>query len=199
MAAWYWLEAEPRRPVRRADLEAAWFDGDDHHPELVAAFDADGDGALSADELRIDSQGKRDAVARRLVAVGVVRPTIVAGLWPYALHHTIATGAFAVRDCAACHGGSSRIGASIDLGLVAYGGASPAWQGDDRIAPEGVVVVEGDRVHFRPQTPAGRYVIGHDRVEWIDQLGILAVLGVVLAAGAHVFLRAHARRRRRSA
>ncbi len=43
VASWYWVYGDPQRPVHR-NLEAAWLDGEGYHAEIVALFDADGDG-----------------------------------------------------------------------------------------------------------------------------------------------------------
>ena len=49
ISAWYWVYDDANgntRPVRLADLQAAWFEDGAYAPDLLALFDANGDGVL---------------------------------------------------------------------------------------------------------------------------------------------------------
>jgi len=116
VTAWHW--ESNGEPVPYPQLEEAWFENGRYRPELVAALDRDGDGQLSHAELRLDNTQSMEAVAARLMAVGVREPRIVEVEQRYALHHGVAPASDAVRDCGQCHARESRIGAvpeSTDL------------------------------------------------------------------------------------
>ena len=69
ITSFYWIYEDAqgrRRPVRLADLQAAFLDGGRHAGDIVAAFDIDHDGVVGAAELRIDTPQKEAAVKARL-------------------------------------------------------------------------------------------------------------------------------------
>jgi hypothetical protein len=68
ITSWYWVYGDPARPVPLRDLQAAWLDldGDGYHAEILAGFDANGDGALNDAELVIDTDAKAALIAGRL-------------------------------------------------------------------------------------------------------------------------------------
>jgi len=201
IAFWYWAAGEAERPVRLADLEQAYFEGDAYHPAILAALDENGDGALQEGELALDAAPKVAAVRARLAAVGVKGAHIRAEMRPYALHHTVAAGAFATRECSTCHSENSAVAASIDVAAFAPGGVQPTWAGDARVRPAGTLTTGSDgALRFEPDPGAAHlHVLGHDRQGWIDALGIVAVLLVLLGAGTHGVARIVAARRRRRA
>ena len=196
--AWSWVGGEPERPVRTRELEAAWFDGDAYHPDLVAALDEDGDGALARDELRLDTDAKVAAVRARLEAVGVSSPRIEGWIQPLSLHHGVVSGAFATRRCETCHARDSRLTRPFELSTYVPAGATARLVGDSNIRMPGRTYVEDGRLLYEPvPTASGRYVIGHDRAGWIDVVGALLVIGTVLGVVAHAVLRRHHQRRRK--
>jgi hypothetical protein len=75
---------------------------------VIDLFDADRNGALDDRELRLDSDAKVALIAKNLAALGVESPKIQAELKPYAIHHGIARGAWAGRECGACHDDKTR-------------------------------------------------------------------------------------------
>jgi hypothetical protein len=200
VATWYWTSHGER--VERHDLERAFTEGGAYHPDIVFAFDGDGDGVLSAAELVIDSDEKRDAVRARLEAIGVTGPRIEGTLQPYDLHHTVATGRWVTRDCSTCHDAASTLAEPFVLAAVAPGGVAPVVVAGTNVnlggsiettADGGVVLVPGTREH-------GFYVLGHDRWHPGDVAGILMIIAVVIGALVHGGLRyRHARTRRGTA
>jgi hypothetical protein len=201
LSAWYWVEDGPSpRPVRLADLEAALFSGGAYRPEVAAVLDVNGDGRVEQAEQVLDSAEKVEVVRRRLLAVGVRDPRIEAEVEPYELHHGVAAGRWATRSCEDCHAARSRLAARFELASYAPGGVLPKIVGSGGATLTGRVEF-GDRgsLVFRPETRrAGLYVLGHDHWPWVNILGGLALVGVVLTVGTHAGLRMRNRHRCRS-
>ncbi len=196
--AWFWVEGDPPHPVRRLDLERALFAEGGYHPAVIAALDDNGDGTLSAAELRLDNPTKVAAVAARLTAVGVDRPRIQAEIQPFTMAHAVVDTTLAVRDCAACHSAESRVSRPITLASFAPGGVLPVLVGDASTALGGAILkAEDGRVLLQPvRQPIGMYVHGAEGVNTLDIAGLLLVAGVVVGSTIHGGLRFATRRRR---
>ena len=54
ITTWYWVYGNPERPVALRDLQAAWFEGDSYHPDVLKTFDDNKNGSLSKSELLIN-------------------------------------------------------------------------------------------------------------------------------------------------
>ncbi|MGE0713471.1 MAG: hypothetical protein AB7N76_36345 [Planctomycetota bacterium] len=194
ITTWLWVEGEPARPVARERLEAAWFAGRGYHPDLVRALDQDGDGRLAPRELRLDAAAKVAAVKARLEAVGARRPRIVGEVQPYELQHGVAPGAFAVKDCAACHSQTGRPQRPFVLASFRPAGATLAVVPDAGWELPGELRDEADGLVLRPAPRAGDlYLVGLDRYAWVDRLGLSLVLATALGVSAHGLLRLRAR------
>ena len=199
ISSWYWVYDDAdgnARPVRQVDLEAAWFDGESYAPELLALFDADDDGELSATELRLDSDAKTAAVAERLAGLGLANPRIEAEVQSYSVNHNVARGEWATRDCQSCHHDE----AATPLQLAGYmpGGVVPAMVGGANIAASGTIQPGADgTLFFQPEPEqAGVYIFGRDRVSWVDWLGLATFLGVLALVTVHAGLRLYVAWRR---
>jgi mono/diheme cytochrome c family protein len=70
---------------------------------VVRALDADGDGALSPAEARLDTPRKAELVAARLRALGVADPAVEGLLETHVVTHGIPSRELALSDCGACH------------------------------------------------------------------------------------------------
>ena len=193
VTSWFWTyidDAGHQRPVRQVDLEAAYLQDGAYAPEILAAFDADGDGSLSGAELRLDTPAKEELVAARLTALGLQDVQIHGQVQPYSINHGVARGEWAVSDCRACHGEDSRVAASLVLASYTPGGVTPGFTGDTNVAASGEVETRDGTLSYRPTTSADDlYVFGYDRVRWVDWLGALVFAGTLLAVFAHATLR----------
>lgn len=196
VTSWYWVGGVPERPVSREQLRAAILDGGADHPAIVLALDRDGDGRLARDERRLDSAARVEAVRARLLAAGVVAPRLVGEVQPYGLHHGVAAGAYALRECDACHTPGGRLDRPFVLSAAPPHGVTPTVVSDAGLAlpplerdAQGTLVV-------RPSTAdAGAWVVGHDRAPWVDALGAALVVVTLVAASAHGVGRVIAARR----
>jgi hypothetical protein len=99
---WYWVAGPDGVEIDRAQLRDAWSEGGHYRPEVVALFDADGNGALGHEELILDRADKVALIRSLLAAQGVTAPEIKAEVRAYPMHHGVAL-VDANRDCARCH------------------------------------------------------------------------------------------------
>ncbi len=198
---WYWVEGPPERPVRLADLKKAFFQGKAYHPDLLAVLDTDKDGKVEPGELKLDTSAKVEAVRKRLLAVGVKNPRIRGEIQPYSIHHDIAGQGWAVKDCGECHSRRSRITQPFSLASFAPGGVTPRLVGDSSMTLDpSWIQHRGKALVLVPSSRGmGLFVLGRDRVKWIDKLGIvlfvLTLLGVFAHGGGRI-LASLARKRR---
>ena len=188
ISSWYWVAGDPVRPVRQEDLQKAFFDANGNYKaEIIAAFDANGDGHLAPMELRIDSKDKENVVRAQLEALGLTNVAIRAEVQPYNISHDTTWGKYSTKDCKACHSDDSRVSAPMLLASYTPGGVTPQLIGGANIATTGDMVKGAHgALYYQPDTAKeGLYLPGHSRVKWIDWLGILMFLGVLAGVTIH--------------
>ena len=192
VSSWYWIYGEPPRPVRLQDLEAAFYEGDDYHKDVLAAFDADANDQLDPSELRIDNQEKETLIANRLQSQGVENPRIVGDVQPFSINHNVANGEWVTRDCKDCHGAGSRIYQPFKLASYLPGGDLPEFVPGNNVQVAGELYLddESGELYYLPLAEdENYYILGHDRVLWVDLIGGLFFLGVILAISVHAGMR----------
>jgi thiosulfate reductase cytochrome b subunit len=199
ISTWFWVyedDSGNQRPVRMVDLEAAFLEDGQYAPEILAAFDENGDGTLSEAELRLtaESEGetsaRQSAVAARLAALGLKNPRIHGQVQPYSINHNVARGEWALDECQACHTTESRLAAPIRLAGYVPGEVIPEFVPDSNVTASGELYQENGALYYQPATEEdGIYVFGHNRVAWVDWIGALVFAGTVLAVGSHATLR----------
>ncbi len=195
ITAWYWVYGDPERPVPLRDLQAVWLEGDQYEAHMLQVFDADHDGRLSNTELLIDTPAKEALLATRLAERGLPNAHIVGETRPYSINHNTATGEWATRDCAVCHGEASRITQAISLSGGAPGGVTPTFVNSGGTAVRGDILQQDGALFFKPATASDDdavpsiYIFGHSSVYWVDWLGIFLFVGVVLGIVLHSSLR----------
>lgn len=172
VTSWYWVSGPESEPV---DLS------------LVAS-------ALTAGR----GTGDEEEVAARLKAMDVDAPKIRGEIKAYSIHHGVAEGKWATRDCRTCHEPESRLAQAVPLAPGAPGGVVPTLApGANEVLLGDPFIHEDGRVVYEPAASmAGLYVLGHDAVRWANLLGILAVLGTLLGVCVHGGLRWRAARTR---
>ncbi|MGB7094266.1 MAG: cytochrome b/b6 domain-containing protein, partial [Anaerolineales bacterium] len=195
VSSWYWIYGDPPRPVRLQDLEAAYFDGEDYHAEILSVFDVDGDGQLNSSELQIDSPDKERLIVDRLESLSVENPRIVGDIQPYSINHDVANGEWVTKDCQECHGADSRIYQPFKLASYLPGGKLPEFAPGSNIQETGELILDEDsgELFYLPLAEDEEfYIFGYDRVNWVDLIGSLVFLGVVMAVTLHAGLRLYA-------
>lgn len=199
ITAYYWVYTDANghdRPVRLADLQAAWLAKGQYAPELLSALDTDQDGQLTTTELVLDTADKQAVVAERLQAVGLANPRILGEIQPYSLNHNVARGDWATRDCQVCHSDDSLVTRPMTLTEAGPAGITPTFVKDANTLTAGDIQLNNGVLTFTP-APAAVYVFGHSRVVWVDWFGAAAFVGVLLAVSAHGGLRFYAALRHR--
>jgi len=199
IAAWYWVDGSSQ-PVRNDKLKDAMLDGNGYRPELATVLDTNRDGQVEPAERVLDTPEKVDVVRSRLLAVGVAEPRIEVELRPYAVHHGVVGGEWAVAECTSCHAADSRLGETVVLASYLPGNVQPDAEDGAAAGLSGrFEMTDAGQYVYRPS--AGRtwlYVPGYSRWVWIDMLGGITLLGAVVAIGVHSAVRLHAGRRRQT-
>jgi len=187
ISSWYWVYGSDPRPVRLADLESIYLDGDHYQSDIMKAFDADGDGVLSDTELRIDTDAKESMIRQRLENLGLTEVHIRGEVQTHRISHDVTNGEWATNTCTDCHSNQSRIGASMELATYLPGGVVPAFMNNSGISQQGEMktTADGKLVYRMDLSAEGLYIFGHNSVKWIDWLGILIFLGTLLGVFIH--------------
>ena len=190
LTSWYWVQGdgEQGEPVTLADLQAAWFTAEgNYHPSLLAAFDGNGDGQLTADELAITTSVQQTAVANRLASLGVTNPRIAGEVQPHLISHNVTHGQWVSKYCQSCHSADSRLSQPLALADRLPGGVVPTLVSDGQVQWAGTLEThQPQAVRFVPQpATADLYILGHHAVLWVDRVGIFAMLGIMLGIFVH--------------
>ncbi len=196
VSRWYWAAGDSREPLPRETLQRALLLNGHYRPEVLAALNLNHDGRLDRHKLRLDSESKRKVVERLLIAAGVRNPVIRAEVKIHRISHGVAGRSQALSDCAACHGPDSRVKGSVLLASWAPGAILPALKD----APPGSGRIDtglGGQVVWKPESEVQQalHVLGLTTKGWPDRLGLLMLLGVVLAVALHAGYRLVRRRR----
>ncbi len=191
VTTWRWVFGPDGTEVSRAQLERAWFEGDAVAPSIVAALDEDGDGRLDPKELVLDAPAKVDAVRRRLEGLGLPDPRIVGEMEPYGLHHGIASGDFALRDCQACHGRGSQFRQAVQVATALPGGVLPVLAAGSNASMDGRFWKDADgSCWYRGELEdSSLYMLGASFSPQIDFLGKWLIVLVLLVVGFHALFR----------
>ncbi|MCP4428662.1 MAG: hypothetical protein GY803_29600 [Chloroflexi bacterium] len=197
VTSWYWVYGDPERPVPARDLQAAWLDGDAYHDDIMEAFDANKNGVIEDTELIIDSERKEALIAGKLEDLGLENLRIAGEIQPYNINHNVTHGEWATKDCQTCHSEDSRVTRPIILANHIPGGVMPTFVGNGTTLLNGAVVeTEDGALYYEPQAEAdGFYVLGHNKVSWIDWTGVLIFLGTIGGVFTHGGLRVWAARK----
>lgn len=191
VTSWYWIYGDPARPVPLANLQAAWMENGDYAAEVMAVFDANADGFLVESELVIDDPDKETLIVNRLSAQGLEAPRITAEIQPYSINHNVTHGEWAIKDCRTCHSEDSRLGSALQLAAYLPGDILPEFVQDSNVVANGdLLTLEDGSLVYQPDIAASDlYIFGKNRVAWVDLLGSLAFVGVLLGITVHGGLR----------
>ena len=164
---------------------------------MLAALDSDADVGPRESERGLASDAKVAAVAGRLGTPGVPGSQIEGEVAAEPVSHGVAGRRWATRECCTCHSAAAVGLARVELSAALPAGIGPADVRADELRDVGRLEVGADgRLGFAPARRAGGfYLPGRDRGGWVDVLGLLAILAVLLGVGVHGGLRWRAARR----
>ncbi len=191
ISAWYWVYGVEPKPVRKADLETAFFENDQYRQDILQVFDTDGDGQLSELELRLDTPEKSQKVQRNLEDLGLTHLQIQADVQAFKINHDVTNGKWATRECGTCHSKDSRIGAEFELTTYTPGGVLPELAGNLPLDQMGSMVSDDQGRLFYALDVSGNslYIFGLNPVKWVDWLGLLLFLGTMAGVVVHATYR----------
>ena len=199
VSAWYWIYGNPARPVPERYLQDAFLSDGAYHADVLAIFDADNDGLLSTTELVIDNDAKENLVKGQLEALGLDNPRIEGEVLPYNINHNVTHADYAIRDCQECHSNDSMITQDFLLSNRLPGDVTPRFQERNAALISGDFTIEDNKLYYEPQANTENlslYVLGHNRIAWIDWLGVLFFMGTLLGVMGHSTMRYMAARQR---
>jgi thiosulfate reductase cytochrome b subunit len=194
ITAWYWVYDDANgntRPVRQADLQAAYLDEGNYAPEVLATFDENGDAALDASELRLDDDLKGPFIATRLGALGLSNVRIQAQTLPFSINHGVARGEDAINDCETCHTRDSRLAQPIKLADSIPGGTLPQFVEETNVSSTGEMIRDASgALYYQPvASNDALYVFGSSSVDWVDRFGAIFFALVLVGAAGHGTMR----------
>jgi thiosulfate reductase cytochrome b subunit len=191
LTSFFWVYDDPPRPIRLDDLMSAYFENGDYHPGVVMRFDKNGNSSLEDNELRIDTPEKEEFISNRLALLGLENPRIVGEIQPYSINHNVTSGDWAIKDCQNCHSTESRINQPIQLASFKPGEVIPEFVNTPNIIFRGELQTDdsGGLFYFPDVGNEHLYVLGQDKVKWIDLTGGLLILGVIGGVLTHGSLR----------
>lgn len=198
---WFWASARTDRAVPIETIRQAYLEGGHYATEVVAAFDTNRDGLIGASELRVDTPAKRERVASRLAALGVVDPVIRHAVALHPLQHGVLSGTQVQGDCNNCHAEDSRLGTTLPLATYTPGAGTDTTSAVIVGAEPGdglqlVTTAAGSRIQARLPGGSRLYVFGNSHRSWANRLGFAAFLAVLLGTTIHGSLRIFARKPR---
>jgi len=80
--------------------------------------------------------------------------------------------------------------APIQMASYLPGGVVPEFVKDTNVASTGEISNQDGALYYQPATKKdGVYIFGHNRVAWVDWIGALFFMGVLLAVSVHAAMR----------
>ena len=153
---------------------------------------------MNAGELRLDDEASANAVRARLAATGLTGLQVQGDITPFSISHNVVNGERATSECSTCHDRDSILAATFALSdytpgdaqaqIIAYTGVG--FSGSVQDGPSAGAGFTPD-----PRS-AGFYIIGLHSESWVDRLGLLLFLGIILCVSGHAVARYVASRRR---
>lgn len=194
---WQWVSGPDREAVPSARVRDAYLAGSAYRPEVLRAFDKDGDGRLSAAELILDSPQKVRIIKMNLEQLQVADPEIIATIEAYPVNHGVVASAFIQADCSRCHASQSRLNTKIALAAHVPAGVLPVIQQASMLAGAGKLERDGEgRLWLdRPEANSPLYVFGHTAAPWLEGAGLILFTLVVILVAAHASYRIYSRKR----
>jgi thiosulfate reductase cytochrome b subunit len=195
-----WVSGPDRAEVPWETVVAVYREGSGWAPAILEQFDADRDGRVDSQELRLDSPAKTRLVADRLRAAGVIQPEVEGLLETYPLTHGVPSRERALKACDECHAGDSRLTEQFLVAGYLPGGTPPRPKEGARVDLAGALTPGADGslvlLRGRESAPGRLHVLGHSRQGPTNTIGFLLFAATFLGVLGHAFMRWLLRRRR---
>jgi thiosulfate reductase cytochrome b subunit len=191
---WRWVSGPSKQEVPLATVASVYLDQGAYAKDVLTAFDRDGNGGLSYDELRLDTSAKVDLIKSKLASRGVVEPAIAGVVTSHRVHHGVMANDWVERRCDSCHEVQSRLNQDVPLSSYQLAGITPELSVPGQVERS----ADGGLLLRRTREASGFYVLGHDRVPWTDSLGFVVFLATVIGISVHGAMRYRLRRKQGS-
>lgn len=144
---WFWVDQVSGEEVAAEVLNRAWIRDGGYDDGVLEMFDADRDGQLATEELRLDDYAKVVLIKERLRHFGVKNPEIRGEIRAYHIHHNVRHGDLVNRDCARCHRKDRKTLPAFNLALYQPGNLQPSLvAGATEIVLDGKLLVNDEGV-----------------------------------------------------
>ena len=192
----FWFDTVKNRPAYIRQVNDAFMEYDSLYriqfkQETIRMFDADGDGKISREELRIDTPEKYAWARRQMEAEGVQEPELRMEILPFSLAHNVVSKNQAIKDCTECHSPDTRLLAPVEVFdfIPDHAHIEVAPVVDVQAVGKDHITYDGKVFYASHAYLDSYYIIGATRWPFVELLGWLSVLGAVFGAAVHAPLR----------
>lgn len=203
ITSYYWYDQSAKRPVFTRYLKQIYLKKDkngqwDYKSDIIQLFDANKDGKLSKTELRLDTPEKVEFIKNKLKEMGIAKPVIHGEVTPFSINHNVIDSKYAIKDCNVCHSPDSRLFKEMELAQYVPPGTDVKYAEFCAQCPDvkNITVKRSTGLFFNPG-PLLKcyYIIGHDRVKWVEIIGVLSIFFSLIGIVIHDIIRVIRRHR----
>ena len=192
----FWFDSVNKRPAFKRQVTNAFMEYDSmfklhYKSAVINTFDLNGDGELSDDELRIDSEVKYNFAKKLIAESGVLDPELRMEILPFSLAHNIVSKGQAIKDCSRCHSSQSQLITPVEVfDFQPYNTHIDVAPIVDVVSTMNEFSISNGKVYFESMGfLENYYIIGSSRNPWVEWIGWLAIAGSFAGAVLHGFFR----------
>ncbi len=186
---YFWSDSDKK--ITSDDLGKAIFENGKYKKEFISLFDLNKNGTIEKNELKIDSESKKNYVVNELKKIGFKSPILISKQEAFAVNHQILRGEFAQKECGACHGTKGRF--SNELTLTTFKAPIDKFETPSQLL--GLVSKSGDKISYKNGLK-DIYVHGFSRNIFVNALGPLIIILTLFGVLGHATIRFLTRKKR---
>ncbi len=189
---WRWIDGQTGEVVSAETIQNAFMEDGKYRDGILTAFDANSDGKLSDDEIKLDSAQKTELMRARLASLGIAQPKIDGRVMAYPIAHGTMDGQSLQISCADCHAENSRLRSGVALASFEPGGVEPKLdlgQNMKSSLPLSLRKADGKFELAREHGEGGFYILGHSRNKIVERLGFWMFMATLFGVFIHGTLR----------